>query len=85
MSEKRSVFSIPAVAYALAVLCTVLWGSAFPSIKLGYELFQIDASDTWSKLVYAAVRFTLAGVLVLLVRLLVIQKEQRIRPSLSLG
>ena len=79
MSEDRSLFSVPAVAYTLAILCTVLWGSAFPSIKLGYELFQIDPSDTWSKLVYAAVRFTLAGVLVLVVRLFVIQREQRVR------
>lgn len=55
-----------AVVAILACLCCFLWGSAFPSIKIGYRLFQINASDTGSQLLFAGYRFTLAGILVIL-------------------
>lgn len=50
----------------LAVLATFFWGSAYPSIKIGYELFHISGKDIGSKLLFAGVRFTIAGVLLLL-------------------
>lgn len=48
----------------MAVLCNVLWGSAFPFIKMGYRLFAIDAADTASIMCFAGVRFMLSAVLV---------------------
>lgn len=50
----------------LAIVCTLLWGSAFPIIKIGYEIFNISESDLPSKLLFAGLRFTLAGFFVLL-------------------
>lgn len=47
----------------LAVFCCLLWGSAFPSIKAGYELFEIGAQDSVSQILFAGIRFLLAGVL----------------------
>ncbi len=47
----------------LACLCCFLWGSATPAIKIGYELFGIGAGDVASRILFAGVRFTLAGVL----------------------
>lgn len=58
---KNSFFVPP-----IAILCTLLWGSAYPCIKTGYELFSITANDIGSKLVFAGIRFSTAGVLVLL-------------------
>lgn len=49
----------------LAVLATFLWGSAYPSIKAGYEIFQISGTDIGSKLLFAGFRFTTAGLMVL--------------------
>ena len=49
-----------------ALLCTLLWGSAFPSVKTGYALFGIG-DDAYSKLFFAGWRFMLAGVAVLAV------------------
>lgn len=49
-----------------AVLCCLLWGSAFPCIKLGYQLFSIPSNDTASQILFAGIRFSLAGVLVIL-------------------
>lgn len=49
-----------------AGLCCFLWGSAAPAIKIGYRLFQIESSDTASILMFAGIRFLLAGFLVIL-------------------
>ena len=49
------------VVVTLAVLCCLLWGSAFPCIKLGYEWFAIGADDTFSQILFAGLRFALAG------------------------
>lgn len=50
-----------------SIFCTALWGSAFPCVKLGYELFNIGVDDTFSKILFAGWRFFLAGILVLLI------------------
>lgn len=53
----------------LAIICTFLWGSAFPSIKVGYELFNIVENDVGGKLIFAGYRFFLAGLFVLLMQI----------------
>ena len=60
-----SIFGTPLFAVLLAILCNVLWGSAFPFIKLGYRLFAIEAAATPSILCFAGIRFMLGSVLVL--------------------
>lgn len=47
----------------LACICCLLWGSAFSCIKIGYALFMIEASDTATQILFAGLRFTLAGIL----------------------
>lgn len=51
------------VVVLLAMVCCMLWGSAFPVIKLGYAEFCIDGGDTASQILFAGCRFFLAGVL----------------------
>lgn len=51
----------------IATLCCLLWGSAFPAVKSGYSLFNIVARDIPSKVVFAGYRFTIAGVILLVV------------------
>ena len=51
----------------IAVLCTLLWGTAFPAIKIGYEFFRIEENDIPSKLVFAGARFFIAGAIVLII------------------
>jgi len=66
MSEKH-ILQKTGVVCLLALLCCFLWGSAFPSIKTGYALFEISAEDTASQIFFAGIRFTLAGILVVIV------------------
>ena len=58
------IFGTPVFAVLLAIFCNVLWGSAFPFIKLGYRLFAIDSADTASILCFAGVRFMIGAALV---------------------
>lgn len=53
------------MVFALASLCCLLWGSAYPAIKSGYALFGIAPGDIPSKLVFAGWRFLFAGLLLL--------------------
>lgn len=50
-----------------AFICCLLWGSAFPCIKIGYSLFHIEANDTASQLLFAGIRFFCAGVLTVII------------------
>lgn len=50
---------------AIAVFCSLLWGSAFPLLKISYEEFQIGSEDVIAKIVFAGLRFLLAGLIVL--------------------
>lgn len=49
----------------IAVFCSLLWGSAFPVLKVSYEEFQIATDDIIAKIVFAGLRFLLAGIIVL--------------------
>lgn len=46
-----------------ALLATFLWGTAFPAVKTGYALFAIGSSDTAGQMLFAGMRFAIAGVL----------------------
>lgn len=63
--EKKSIYSNKIVFALLALCATALWGTAFPGIKKGYEWFGID--DTGSTLLFAGLRFFIAGIIVLAV------------------
>ena len=51
---------------AAAVVANLLWGSAAPCIKLGYRLFAVEAGELMTQILFAGVRFTLAGTLTVL-------------------
>ena len=63
MNTKKNFLSRPAVVLFGALICCALWGSAFPCIKIGYKMMHIASSDTASQILYAGCRFTLAGIL----------------------
>lgn len=69
-SQSTHFFSRPMVVYAIAILCTVLWGSAYPAIKTGYALLNIEAHDVASQMVFAGQRFLLAGIFLIILSVL---------------
>lgn len=66
----KEFFMKKKVIYIFATFCCLLWGSAFPAVKSGYELFNIASEDIPSKLVFAGYRFFLAGIIVLFIGIL---------------
>lgn len=61
----QPLFARKNVVWLSAAFCCLLWGSAYPAIKSGYEIFQIAADDIPSKIVFAGYRFLFAGLLLL--------------------
>ena len=64
-SQKKSIFANRTAAPFLALLAAFVWGAAYPFIKLGMAGFAIDNADTGAKTLFAGIRFTIAGVVVL--------------------
>jgi len=60
------------VVLALATFCCLLWGSAYPCVKIGYSLFGIET--TGAKILFAGYRFTLAGVITFLMAAFIFPK-----------
>lgn len=69
MSKKsgKSIFENIIVVILGALICDFLWGSAFPFIKIGYKLFEIDGGDTATQILFGGVRFVLAGILAVII------------------
>jgi drug/metabolite transporter (DMT)-like permease len=61
---KNNFFTKPINIFICAIISTFLWGSAFPAIKVGYTLFEIPSEDIATKILFAGIRFTLAGIIV---------------------
>ena len=51
----EKLFKKPIVICVMALICCALWGSAFPCVKIGYELLQIET--TGSQILFAGYRF----------------------------
>lgn len=63
---KSKIFTNRFFVAVVALFCCALWGSATPFIKIGYELI-LPAKDVASTILFAGVRFTLAGVFTVLI------------------
>ena len=49
----------------LAILVMALWGSLFPMIKIGYAAFNIVSSDIPTIILFAGMRFTFSGIILI--------------------
>src|SRR5690606_30289834 len=61
----RWIFQKKWSVIGVAIICSLLWGSAFPVLKVCYEEMQMTPDDIVAKVVFAGIRFLLAGLLVL--------------------
>lgn len=62
----EKLFTQKIVVALAAILCCLLWGSAFPAVKVGYNLFNISNDNTWLKILFAGYRFLVAALMILL-------------------
>ena len=64
-TKKLSLFERPVWVVLFALSAAIAWGWAYPLIKLGFDEFGITQSMTGSKMLFAGVRFCMAGMAVL--------------------
>jgi drug/metabolite transporter (DMT)-like permease len=62
---KISLFQRPVWVVVFALTAAIAWGWAFPLIKVGFSAFGITADMTGSKMLFAGIRFAVAGLIVL--------------------
>ena len=60
---KNTLFTKKINVIILALLVSVLWGTLFPMIKIGYKAFAIDTSNVASIILFAGMRFFISGVI----------------------
>ena len=63
---KEKIFTNRFIVAICALFCCALWGSATPFIKIGYRLI-LPHGGTASTILFAGIRFTLAGILTVLI------------------
>lgn len=64
-NKNTSIFQRPFWVVTFALIAAIAWGWAYPLIKLGFAEFGITQVMTGSKMLFAGVRFILAGLIVL--------------------
>ena len=64
-TANKSIFQRPLWVVVFALSAAMAWGWAYPLIKLGFAEFGITQLMTGSKMLFAGVRFMLAGLIVL--------------------
>lgn len=62
--ERISIFQRPAWVVVFALTAAIAWGWAFPLIKVGFGAFGITADMTGCKMLFAGIRFAVAGLIV---------------------
>lgn len=50
----------------LCFVCTFFWGAGYPVLKMSYGYWSIESADVVGKLLFAGIRFTIAGLLLVL-------------------
>ena len=59
------LFQRPAWVCLFALTAAVLWGWAYPIIKIGFEEWGITPEMTGSKMLFAGIRFAISGLIIL--------------------
>ena len=64
-TENKSIFQRPVWVTLFALTAAMAWGWAYPLIKLGFAEFGITQAMTGSKMLFAGIRFSLSGAILL--------------------
>lgn len=65
--NKRELLTNKISVVIIALFCSILWGSAFPVLKISYDKLNILPEDIYSKILFAGMRFFIASTLIFIV------------------
>ena len=63
----------------IALFCAVLWGSAFPVLKVSYAELRIAPDDRYAIIVLAGIRFFIASLLIFALIIIGIRKSPKVK------
>jgi drug/metabolite transporter (DMT)-like permease len=78
MDNTEKIFTNRYLIVLFAMIAVFAWSCAFPFIKIGFSQFGISSADTWSKALFAGIRFFFAGILLIVFARLRGIKQERI-------
>lgn len=79
----KDFFTHPLGIAVSAAGATLLWGSAFPFIKLSYQSLDIRPEEIGEQMLFAGYRFLLAGLLILIL-FLFLKRDMKFKPATTL-
>ncbi len=65
-NKKFNIFTNKYSVVLLAIAACILWGSAFPSLKVSYSILELENSGPFNKMLFASYRFMLASFMLIL-------------------
>ncbi|MGM0640532.1 MAG: DMT family transporter [Thermotogota bacterium] len=72
--KEKNILENKLIIFLIALLSSVLWGSAFPTLKISFAELNLLNDDIWSKVLFAGFRFL--GSSILLFIFLFFRKEK---------
>lgn len=79
--DAKKILTNPTSIILIALLCCILWGSAFPVLKTTYRELQLQPDDLTERILLAGVRFFLASLM--LFTLVGVLLKQNIRVAIK--
>lgn len=70
MPKNQSKSKIILTTSLIAIFCNILWGSAFPALKIVYKEMGIVSHDLGGTITFISLRFLLAGIFIFIAGLL---------------
>ncbi len=88
--DVKKLFTKKYYVAIIAIFCSILWGSAFPVLKVSYKEIGLSSDDLYGKVVFAGMRFFLASIILFIIIRYVMKFSLRINKKqfllfLSLG
>lgn len=76
---EKKIFTNKIFTTIFAILCGVLWGSAFPVLKLSYESLNILPENTFQKIYFAGLRFFIASMMIFILVKFILKLDIKIK------
>ena len=77
--KKEVIFSKRPFPFLISLISCVLWGSAFPVLKISYQELRFSADDVLGRIALGGIRFFLASLLLLFVTGVIFKESLRIK------
>ena len=62
----QNIFQKKWAIISIAIFCSLLWGSAFPILKISNAELQMPEDSPVAQMVFAGIRFLIAGLIILI-------------------